>query len=202
MMLGQPRPFEYDIRVRQFCKSMGGGQPSGHTQNSVIIWVYLGVTFKRTWLWIVAGLLLLFIPLSRVYLGVHFPTDLLGGYIIGLALLVLYLRLEPTVSQWLKKKHWGWQVGIAIVVPLVLALCFFTKEGVTVSSTLMGMGVGFVIERHWVCFESKGVWWKRVFRFLLGVAILFGIWLGLRLLFSDVEPAPLFRSIRYGLVGL
>jgi len=66
----------------------------------------------------------------------------------------------------------------------------------------MGMGVGFVLERRWVRFDSGGPAWKRVVRFLLGVVVLVALWLGLRIAFSGLEPALLFRFARYGLVGL
>ena len=58
----------------------------------------------HNWMWGIALLLIVFIPLSRIYLGVHFPTDLLGGYVLGALLLVLYLQLEERVGAWLGKK--------------------------------------------------------------------------------------------------
>ena len=47
-----------------------------------------------------------------------------------------------------------------------------------------------------------GVWWKKAVGYISGVAILIGIWVGLKVVFGGLEPAGLFRFIRYGLVGL
>lgn len=201
-LLDQPRPFEYDSRVRQLADAPGGGLPSGHTQNGVIVWGYLAAQFRRAWLWGVAGLLLVFIPLSRVYLGVHFPTDLLGGYGLGAALLGLYLWLEPGAEAWLDQKGLIWQLGLALLVPLLLIFFFPTEEGVTVGAVMAGMGIGLALERRWLGFETDGPWRQRVLRFGLGLVVMMTLWLGLRLAFSDLQPAFLFRFIRYALMGL
>jgi hypothetical protein len=68
-----------------------------------VVWGYLASSFRRPWLWVAAGLLLIFIPLSRIYLGVHFPTDLLGGYVLGAILPALPPR-QPLVEGWLKMR--------------------------------------------------------------------------------------------------
>ena len=95
----QPRPFEYNSQVQKIVEAGGGGFPSGHTQGAVVVWGYLASVFKKTWLWILAGLLMILIPMSRVYLGVHFPTDLLGGYIIGAIILILYIKYAPFLEE-------------------------------------------------------------------------------------------------------
>lgn len=204
VLAGQPRPFEYDPGVRQLVEAGGGGFPIGHTQGAVVVCGYLASQFRKPWLWVIAGLLMIFIPLSRVYLGVHFPTDLLGGYLLGTVLLLFYLSLEPIAEAWLIKKGILWQLGVAVILPALLILLFpgGEKFGITAAETLMGMGVGFVLERRWIGFETDGIWWKIVLRFLLGGAVLFALWLGLWAAFSCLEPEPLFRFIRYGLVGL
>jgi membrane-associated phospholipid phosphatase len=204
ILAGQPRPFEYDPRVKKLFEATGQGFPSGHTQSAVVVWGYLAAQFRRVWLWVVAVLLIVFIPLSRVYLGAHFPTDLLGGYVIGALLLWLYLRWEPGSEAWLEKKGLAWQLGLATVVPLVLLAVSpaLDESIVTATAVMMGMGAGYALERRWVGFEAAGVWWKRVLRVLLGVAVIFGLRFGLKAAFVGLEPEPLFRFVRYALIGL
>ncbi len=202
-LAAQPRPSDYaPDRVKPLWEATGYGLPSGHAQSAIVVWGYLAAQLRRTWMWVVAGLLMLFIPLSRVYLGVHFPTDVLGGCLLGAVLLLLYLRFEPPVESWLEEKGLSWQLGLALGVPAMLMLLFPTEDGVTTGATLMGMAVGFALERRWVGFDAGGVWWRRVVRFLIGAVVLVGLYGGLRVAFSGLEPALLFRFVRYGLVGL
>ena len=98
VMAGLPRPFDFDTRVRAIVHASGNGFPSGHTQGAVVLWGFLAVVFRRTWLWMLAAVLMVLVPLSRLYLGVHFPLDLLGGYLIGGSLLGVGLWAEPKVA--------------------------------------------------------------------------------------------------------
>lgn len=204
VMADQPRPFHYDQRVRAVVHAGGGGMPSGHTQNAVVIWGFLAARSGKTIAWLTAGFLMIGIPLSRVYLGVHFPTDLFGGYLLGGLILVLFLWLSPRAEIWLAKKSFAWQLGISFFGPLILILLNPTgnKDILSMTSVLSGICVGFVLERRFVGFSCESIWWKRVIRYLLGVAVLFSLWGGLKVAFSGLEPAALFRFIRYALVGL
>ena len=202
VLANQPRPFEYSARVQQLVDASGGGLPSGHTQSTLVIWGYLASQYRRAWLWVIAALLLIFIPLSRVYLGVHFPTDLLGGYLLGAVLLFLYLWQEPAVEEWLKGIGVIWQLGLAVLVPALIMLPFWKEPGITPVATAMGLSTGLVLQSRWGGFDSTGSWWKRVLRFLVGVVVLLGLWIGLRAAFSGLEPTLFFRFIRYGVIGL
>ena len=201
-LANQPRPFEYSGLVQQLTEAGGGGLPSGHTQNTVVIWGYLASQLRRAWLWVIAALLMVLIPLSRVYLGVHFPTDLLGGYCLGAVLLLLYLWLEPVAEERLRAMGLISQLGLALVSLTLLLLLFWETPGVTPAATLAGASVGFVLENRWVHFNSSGAWWRRVLRFMVGVAVLFCLWMGLGALFAGLEPTLLFRFLRYGLIGM
>ncbi|MFH1242035.1 MAG: phosphatase PAP2 family protein [Pseudomonadota bacterium] len=200
----QPRPFQFDHQVEQLYRAWGGGFPSGHTQNSIVVWGYLALEFRRTWLWIVSGLLMVFIPLSRIYLGVHFPTDLLGGYVLGLAILLLSRRFEPAVGDWLGKKGLGRQIGAALIVPAFLFLIQpgTGEYGIPACATLLGIGLGFALEGTYAGFDPGGIWWVRVLRFMVGGGGIFFIWHGLKVTFSGLEPEPLFQFVRYSMVGL
>jgi membrane-associated phospholipid phosphatase len=204
VLAGQPRPFQYDSRVRKLFEAGGGGLPSGHTQNTVVIWGELASRFCRVWFLMITLVLMILVPVSRVYLGLHFPTDLAGGYLLGFSLLLLFRWLEPGAAAWLTSKGLTWQLSIALALPTLMILLFPSteKNGIIAGATLMGIAAGFFLERHFVKFQSGGIWWKQVARFLLGAAVAFTLWQGLRLAFFGLQPEPLYRFIRYGLVGL
>lgn len=200
---GQPRPFQYDESVQKLFDAGGEGFPSGHTQGAVVLWGYLAARFKRKWLFVLAGILIVMIPLSRVYLGVHFPTDLIGGYAIGVVLLLLFIKLVPGVEQWLGSRRLIYPLSGAIALPILLVLIFPTGEeyGITAAASLLGMGVGFALEGELVGFDPAGPWWKKVLRYILGIIIVLILRFGLSGLFSGLEPALLFRFIRYTVMG-
>lgn len=199
----QPRPFAYDSRVRQIVPADGEGFPSGHTQATVVFWGYIAAQLHRSWVWGLAGCLMLLVPLSRLYVGNHFPTDLLGGYVLGGMILLLYRWLTPGIEPWLKRQGVLRQVAAAVGVPLLLfLLAGDDRNSQTAAAMLLGVGYGVVLERRWVGFETSGPLWQRAARFVvgaIGLGILFGI---LHVLFKSLEPASLFRLLRYGLVGL
>lgn len=198
----QPRPFQYDSRVKMLREAEGWGFPSGHTQGAVVVWGYLGTQVKRRWFWVVAVLLMVLIPMSRLYLGVHFPHDLFGGYAIGGGLVLLYLWLQPKLEPWFAGQKWGLVISIAAIVPIVMALVFPDEGGVTAAATLWGMGIGFVCERRWVGFEPHRSWWSRGLGLLIGLVVLIGLWYGLSVAFEPLSPPLLLRFVRYGLIGL
>ena len=204
LLADQPRPFTYDPRVMKLVHEDSGGFPSGHTQSTVVVWGYLAYRFNKKALWLLAGFLILAIPLSRVYLGAHFPTDLIGGYAIGTLVLLLFLWLVPHIEAWFTEKQIFYQLGASIGLPVLIM--FFIPAGnddmLTAAGALLGLGTGLVLERRWVRFCSDGSWWKLIWRYLFGVVVLVGMWLGLRMAFYQLEPADLYRVVRYALTGL
>ena len=200
----QPRPFHYDSRVKTLVPASGGGMPSGHTQSAVVVWGYLAAQAGRPAPWILAGFLMIAIPASRLYLGVHFPTDLLGGYIIGALLLAIYLQIVLKVEAWLVQKELIWQIGLAILLPVLFI--FLNPEGsvsaLNAAGVLLGFAPGLILERRWIRFKSGGRPANRILRFMAGFIVLFGIWMGLRIAFEGMAPAFLLHIVRYALAGM
>ncbi len=204
VIFSQPRPFEYDSSVKQLVYVGGGGLPSGHTQSAVVVWGYLAAQVNKPQLWVLAGLLMIGIPLSRLYLGVHFPTDLIGGYVIGAVLLVVYLHFAPKVESWLAQKPIYWQLAVAISLPMALILLNpkGARYSLLASSFLVGFAPGMILERRWVRFQSNGSWLKRSVRYLVGLVMLAALWKGLIMVFDGLAPQALYRTLRYALMGL
>jgi membrane-associated phospholipid phosphatase len=127
-----PRPYWYDPQVRL----LGGaetsfGLPSGHSQNAAVIWGIVGAHLRRSWGWVVTVALILVIGLSRTYLGVHFPTDVFIGWILGAILLLLFLRLEGAVSARMKRLGTTTQIAILFAISLIaIAIGVLGSSGV------------------------------------------------------------------------
>jgi hypothetical protein len=167
----------------------------------VVVWGFLGSLVRRAWFWAIAGGLIVLIPLSRIYLGVHFPTDVLAGYVLGGVVLWLWLRYGGRLEKWFLDQETIHQLILITAVPALAMAAWPTEDMVTGGATMVGIGAGLVLERRLVGFDVAGSLLRRALRFLLGGVILGGIWLGLRLAFEGLEPALLLRILRYALVG-
>lgn len=89
-----PKPYDYAF-------------PSGHAMYSMMFVVMLGVlAWKTPWykvVLILGGLFVLAIAWTRIYLGVHYPSDILAGWMIGIAwAMLINLWIQPNQEQ---KKH-------------------------------------------------------------------------------------------------
>ncbi len=91
LVVGRPRPSVDESLVEAF----GNSFPSGHSTSSLVCYGALLLAFLpairrplRPLAFVVTALLLLSIGISRLGLGVHFLSDVLGGFVLGLAWLM------------------------------------------------------------------------------------------------------------------
>jgi membrane-associated phospholipid phosphatase len=120
-----PRPYWINTEVKAYSTETSFGLPSGHSQNAVAMWGRLGVAVKRKWVTWVMVLVVFLIGISRLYLGVHFLSDVLTGWLVGGLLLWLVVRLEGPLASWLGAKRVAVQVlwaALVAVVFIILAL--------------------------------------------------------------------------------
>jgi len=116
LAFGLPRPFWVDGRIAALSIETSFGLPSGHAQNAVVLWGYLAYQVRRWWAAWAALLLTLAISFSRVYLGMHFPADVVAGWIIGGVILALFILLERPIARWLKQRVLPTRIGVAVVI--------------------------------------------------------------------------------------
>jgi membrane-associated phospholipid phosphatase len=186
--------------------------PSGHSQNAVANWGYLALRFRKPAMTILAILLIILIGLSRIVLGVHFPQDVAGGWLIGLVLLLAYVWAEPHAGRWLAAQSRAVQLALAVIVPLVLIFLhpadtegrYPAEASVTAASTMVGLGVGIIMERAWVRFSVEGSVGKRALRFLTGLLVVVVFYVAPPLLLPEEMAYGLeaaVRFLRYALLG-
>ena len=93
-ILQRPRPTEYRI-----VEETGYSFPSGHSMVSMAFYGYLIYLIYKyvknkyiKWISIVLlSILVCSIGISRIYLGVHYTSDVLGGFLISMSYLVIYI---------------------------------------------------------------------------------------------------------------
>jgi membrane-associated phospholipid phosphatase len=110
-----PRPYWISSEVKALTSDSSFGMPSGHAQTSVTFLGYISAWFNKTYIWVICITLIILVAISRIYLGVHFFTDIIAGWIFALIILLVFLQYENSVTEWFSRKK--------IIIRFFLALC-------------------------------------------------------------------------------
>jgi membrane-associated phospholipid phosphatase len=210
-LLKQPRPFfaGYDPSVGMINEKLGGF-PSGHAQNLAVMLFIIASWLKRKQGYVIAALLCLLIGFSRIYLGVHFPTDVLGGWVLSALVLCGYFTLGNKIEALLAKG--GFRAGLYASAGLSFLMILYLpgEEILMPGGTLLGMGVGYCLNCRYIGFTSaladrEGTAKHLAFlvRYLLGITgvLLIYILIG-KLITQNSGNRNLFVFTRFALLGL
>ena len=151
-----PRPWvkdpDFQIVESARAEATGYSFPSGHTQNVFASFGCLGRWTKRTWLRVVCAVVIVLTAFSRMYLGVHTPLDVGVSFGIGLVLVFALYPLFRDIDS-----H-----------PNRLYLLFGAMA-------VLGMTFAYWLDRRYVHFDVRAVWWAQVLKTVLGLAITIGL---------------------------
>jgi membrane-associated phospholipid phosphatase len=138
-----PRPYWYDASVQLLTEAETSfGIPSGHAMIGLTVWGGLAASLRKRWAWIAAGFIIFMIGLSRLVLGVHFPTDVIFGWIIGAILLFLLVRFEDGIAAFYNRFSFTGKLFLLLIPGIALIITG------TVLNNLVEPGV--IIPQAWI----------------------------------------------------
>ena len=184
---------EEGIRTLREQKATGYSFPRGHTQSASSFYGAMAIYLKKRVMYIIATVMIILVGFSRLYLGVHYPKDVIVGGILGvltsLVCYKLYNRFENKMLLYV--------ITFVIFIP---ALTFaHSADFIKGMGTYLGFIIGIYIEKKYVNFSTEGSKGNKIIRVLLGVLILLVLQVGLKVL---LPSGTIFSFIRYSLISL
>ncbi len=199
-LFGMPRPPGYFHKIEE----NGFGFPSGHAQVSSGFWGYLGCKIQNKWILFAGAVAVLSISLSRVYLGVHYAGDVIGGIIFGLIAALIFFKAEPGVINKFRKLNRSSKYFVAMALPVILVVIGYLQPGLLTEQLEIGLvmgsiGVGYLLEEEYVKLQDAENNVQRIRRAVVGIAIVGIIYLisGKLLLIDQI-----FNFFKYPALGI
>ncbi|MBI4788001.1 MAG: phosphatase PAP2 family protein [Chloroflexi bacterium] len=194
-----PRPHQVSDKLYAPVKYSGYGIPSGHAQGTATVWGYLATQLRKPLWWILALGIPLLISVGRMYMGDHFPQDVIAGLVIGVALVTAYAVLEPRVAPWVVAQSLAIKIALVVIVSLALAFLHLTVDTAVLIGTFLGFYGSVALEEDRLRFDAHAIWWKQLVKLAIGLAVVFGLRLGLKAIFPVNEW---FNLLRYAIIGV
>ena len=123
VLFHSPRPFWVSPEVKALSVETSFGMPSGHSMNTLSIWGLAAYLFNKRWFTLLSILVIILVGLSRLALGMHFLSDVLASWMLGLILLLCFVLLEKKVAAWLSHQKLSrllWIVATSTVILILL----------------------------------------------------------------------------------
>ena len=182
--------------------------PSGHSTATSGFFATLAIRLRRPLAIALSAVFVFLVMLSRLYLGVHYPTDVLTGLCIGVACAFLW---QLIYTKWYGARLYVY-LGIALLtLPLLFIERTATHSMFQISAITLATAAGLLLEERLFPLQDTKNWQHRLFRLLIagGVAAAFflptefllpeGEWLSFLkyflTLFAGLTIAPLLYKI-------
>lgn len=214
-----PRPWVKDpeFTIVEAAREGAGGYsfPSGHSQTSVGTFGAIAMTTRRKWLRAAAIAIAVIVPITRMYLGVHTPQDVLVGSAMAVALMFL---LRPLFFE-----HEGKYIPAVFVGMIALSLAFVAyvelfpfpadidaanlesaeKNAYTLLGCMSGMVIVYFFDKNVKPFPTQATIAGQIVKVAGGLALALAVKSGLKApLEAVISNLYLARAVRYCLLVL
>ncbi|MBQ2390247.1 MAG: phosphatase PAP2 family protein [Clostridia bacterium] len=185
--------------------------PSGHTQSATGCFGAVARWTKNNILRIVSIIIIALVAFSRMYLGVHTPADVIVSLVIGA---ILIFALYPLIKK--AKKNYKVMycfIGIMLLWSIlqILFMEFFPfsdglsekelysslKNAYKMAGAVSGFAVMFELDRRYIKFETKAVWWAQIIKLVGGLSLTIAVKNICYAVFGLIPYEPFSRFLSY-----
>ena len=191
------RPFYYPgVETEASWRTTGYSFPSGHAQASGVLGYtayHIANRYKKPIFKSIGLFIMIMVPLSRMYLGQHFLTDVIAGLFLALGLTYVSFKLVDKMGD---DEH----VYTLMLTPFfIAALMFFPHHDLAVGAGgFAGFAIGYYLEKKYLGYNVHADLWIQIIKVIIGLVVALLIKEGLKFIFPD---KIFFDFIRYLLIG-
>ncbi|PKK96260.1 MAG: hypothetical protein CVV58_07280, partial [Tenericutes bacterium HGW-Tenericutes-3] len=171
--------------------------PSGHAQAAGVIG-YTGLKAYQKYgykiLKVLSIFIMIFVPLSRIYLGQHYLTDVLVGLLLAYGIAALMFKLVDRMKD-------EEDIYTLMLVPIFFILMLFVKNHdlYIAAGGFTGFALGYYLEKRYIKYDVKEKMIYQIIKVVVGIMIALAIKEGFKFIFPDTI---LFDFFRYSLIGI
>lgn len=164
---------KYGLKSMRVETATGYSFPSGHTQTATTFWTSIVILFKKKWLKILAVLMVTGAGLSRLYLAVHWPLDVILGFILGILFTIFLIKILDRAE--ISGKYT--EMFLLLIPFAIMAIILKSNEYVKFFALIFGFTVGYFLEKEYISFDTiniknlnkKEIIIKSSIRFIVGI---------------------------------
>lgn len=200
-IFGIPRPYQtYPNEIIVVNEVSGYSFPSGHAMNSASFFGFIANLYRTNYLVIgLSTLMILLISISRIYLGVHYFSDIIFGILFGLLLAILFVKFFPVLESFFIKQTDFMNLTFVLLLSFTLMLMstlltvgfgnsLEIQSNGKLTGALAGGTIGILMEKRYINFTtikiSSGT---KIMRLFFGYFIVLTIYILGNAFFGDIE---------------
>lgn len=170
ILVGWPRP-STDLPELGLFHPTTNGFPSGGAETCMFFGILLIYYWRTKAARIIGITYIALISFSRLYLGVHYPIDVLGGWTLGIILAFLFIRLKKPIDRFLAKQDNSFCLMLGLIASAAIA--FSTPDMRFLAGAMAGISIGTYLSLEYGLFlPAARNFTQGASRAILGMAII------------------------------